>query len=519
MRRPGPRASTPGIAGPWVRIPLVLGAAAVLVGVVPALPAQAAPADDVPSVSVIPAERKPGDPNGGQWFVLSLDRGGKGTVLAKVTNTAQVAQRVQLYTRDLAFTDEGTPFVREGEQQDVGSWSTVQRQSLLLGPGESTLQPIEITAPEDAAPGDHLGVLVAETVGRQEGYEVVRRVATRLYVTVPGGASRAFTITRATPKTDSFWFPDRITTDVTLTNVGRVRLHPTVRVGKHTASGPTLLMSQSSERYTATQPVPWYGGLATLRVNAVEDTGLTRSVTKRVLVIPWGLLVLVVATALVAWRVLRWWRHRVTQLAALHTNVRRLERMITSLQAPTAVEHARLDDDDVVHTLLLSIKRAQRSGSHEALARLALALHEAEGPALPVLVEALPDAPDDRRSALLNAIASYDAEAVASQVSTHGVPADLLDQLRQRQAERAAGQNPPAPELAGPPAVAAPAAEPPAAASSVTAAPAAPRPPRTRRPRAATATTAATPTAAAVPAPRTRRPRATTGPTGSSRRT
>lgn len=400
------------------------------------MPAVTAHAEDVPSVSVSPAERSPDDPNDGQWFVLSLERGSTGSVVAKITNTARVPQRVHLYTRDLTFTDEGTPVVRDGEQQDVGGWSRVSQDSLLLGPGETVLQSVEVTAPDDADPGDHLGVLVAETVNRQEGYEVVRRVATRLYVTLPGAAARAFAITRASPSTDSFWFPREITTEVTLANLGRVRLHPTVRVGDEPASGAGTLLSQSSERYVATQSVPWYGGLVTLQAHAVEDTGLERSVTKRMLVIPWGLIALIAVTALVVWGVRRWWRRRVSKLDALQLNVRRLERMLLGMQAPTTAEHARLDEDDVVHTLLLSIKRAQRSGSHEALARLALALHEAEGPALPVLVEALPGAPEDRRCSLLDAIASYDAAAVGSQVQAYGVPTELVDELRQRQAAR-----------------------------------------------------------------------------------
>jgi hypothetical protein len=392
----------------------------------------AAHAQNVPSVSVRPADTGAGDPNGGQWFALELEPGETGRTTARILNPAGVAQRVVLYTRDLTFSEEGTPNVREGEQQGLGSWGTAP-QTLLLGPGESVLHTVTVTAPADADPGDHVGVLVAETSNRQDGQSVVRRIATRFYVTLPGAATRAMSIGDVDQQVDSPWFPKQVSTEVTLDNVGRVRLRPTVRVGDDIARGAQTLMSQSSERYQATTDVPWYGGVLRTPVQAIDDTGLARSVDQRLIVVPWGLLLALAAAGLVAWRLGGWWRRRSSRLDSLHSDVRRLERLLAQTLTATArpsedvsglAEQARAQDQ--VHELLVAAKRAERAGAYDSLGRLALALHAVQGPALPVLVDALPHQSEADLPEVRAAILSYDPDLVARQLQARGLSPELL---------------------------------------------------------------------------------------------
>jgi hypothetical protein len=392
----------------------------------------AAHAQDVPSVSVRPADTGADDPNGGQWFALELEPGETGSATARILNPAGVAQRVVLYTRDLTFSEEGTPNVREGEQQGLGSWGTAP-QTLLLGPGESVLHTVSVTAPADADPGDHVGVLVAETSNRQDGQSVVRRIATRFYVTLPGAATRAMSIGDVDQQVDSRWFPQQVSTEVTLDNVGRVRLRPTVRVGDDIARGAQTLMSQSSERYQATTGVPWYGGVLRMPVQAVDDTGLARSVDQRLIVVPWGLLLGLAGAGLVVWRLRGWWRRRSSRLDSLHSDVRRLERLLAQTLTAAArpsedvsglAEEARAQDQ--VHELLVAAKRAERAGAYDSLGRLALALHAVQGPALPVLVDALPHQSEADLPEVQAAILSYDPDLVARQLQARGLSPELL---------------------------------------------------------------------------------------------
>lgn len=407
----------------------------------PAASAAAATDTDIPSVSVAPAQAQPDDPNGGQWFVLELEPGESGSTLAKITNPAGIPQRVVLYVRDLAFTDEGTPFVREGEQEDVGSWSDARPTTLTLGPRQTVMSEVKITAPADADPGDHVGVLVAETSNRQEGFDVVRRVATRLYVTLPGAATREMAIEAVTPRADSRWFPGRVTTEVTLANTGRVRLRPTVLVAGEPARGSQVLLSRSVEQYTATRDIPWYGGIVGLQVQATDDSGLSRTLDKKMVVVPWGVLLFALAAVLLAWRLRHWWQHRSTRMDSLQADLRRLERLLaaqalagTKLPVLADLEPGPADDDEAhdsregerVADLLVAVKRAQRAGAHDSLARLALELHSLGGPALPVLLDALESVPEERRAAVLAAVGTYDGQAVAGELQARGLSPDLL---------------------------------------------------------------------------------------------
>src|SRR3954454_6502232 len=151
------------------RAAATVAAAAVAASGVLAAPALAADGvGDIPSVDVQPNHPDPHDPNGGQWFVLALPPGGTGTVQAKVSNPAKVAQTVTFALRDLTFADDGSPRIANaGAQQDVGAWGTPSRPSVELAALSSVVIPFTVTVPKDAEPGDHVGAIVALTANKQ----------------------------------------------------------------------------------------------------------------------------------------------------------------------------------------------------------------------------------------------------------------------------------------------------------------------------------------------------------------
>jgi hypothetical protein len=460
------------------------------VGAGVAVPALAADGvGDIPSVDVQPAHPDPHVPNGGQWFVLSLPPGGTGTVQARVSNPAKVTQTVTLALRDLTFADDGTPRIADpGPQQDVGAWGKPSRPTVELAARSSVIVPFTVTAPRDAEPGDHVGAIVGITANKQGTFRVVRQIGARFYVTVSGTAQRAFSITSVKSSKNSLWFPSTLDATVLLRNDGRTRVRPRVTVAGHEADGSRLLLSRSVEAYTASVSVPWYGGSVDLSVRAITDDGTVRTAHKSVFVIPWGLLVAVALGLLALFGLYRLVRWRLSRMHKLRADLERLERLIARLPAEPAAapdsesEDSDADDEAAVAALLTALKRTTRSGSGSATtARLALALRDAGGPAVPYLVQALASAEGPVRDELVEALRDSDPEVVRTEVARAVLPDDVRDALlAPPQAAPKPRAAPPKPRAARTPAKAAPKKRTAAPAAKKGATSTAPRPPKPR---------------------------------------
>jgi hypothetical protein len=391
---------------------------------------------DVPSVGVQPADPAKDDPNGGQWFLIALAPGESGTVRAKVSNPAKVTQTVSFELRDLTFANDGTPSISAGgTQQDVGSWGGPTQKTFELPPLQSVIVPFKVAVPSDAEPGDHVGAVVAVTANKQGQFRVVRQIATRFYVTVPGEAVRAYSILSVTPHKIGGLFPTSVNTEVVLRNDGRTRVRPKVTVGGKSANGSRLLLSRSVEKYTATTKIPWYGGPVNLSVRAVTDDGTVRTTDKSIFVIPFGLIGSVLAVGLLLFGIYKLIRLRLRRVSSMRSDIERLERLVArqgpapaakgSVPAPHADDNDANDNEDEVAALLVAIKRAQRSGSPASVARLALALHDAGGPAAPWLIGALGKVEGRQRDDVIAALRSCDPEVVAGEVRRSDLsPAD-----------------------------------------------------------------------------------------------
>ena len=165
------------------------------------------PAANVPSVTLVPTNTTPNDPNGGQWFYFSLKPGQTTSSAARIVNPASVPQTVTLSMSDLLFTPAGTPYLNKGKQTDVGSWAHFDVSSVTI-PAKSAVEvPFRVDVANSAEPGDHFGVVVAtsqpEAIGKSKSLQVVKIVATRMFITIPGIAVRSFQIGQITGKLDS----------------------------------------------------------------------------------------------------------------------------------------------------------------------------------------------------------------------------------------------------------------------------------------------------------------------------
>ena len=337
--------------------------------------ASAQTAEQIPSVSVRPVGTGENDPNGGQWFVASMNPGETKRLEARIYNPATVPQKVDLYLAGMRFNDNGTVEVTN-TPTDVGTWGKFERDSTTIGPRETTIEAFEITVPKGVDPGDHIGAVVFEHSAVGEGNILtLRRVAVRLYVSLPGDARRDFVIDGVTTKKDSWFFTRDLDINVRLRNTGGVRLETTVHVDGKEAVGSELLMSKAAENYEISRAVNFWGGPVRLVVQArTRSLGLpgpARQLRVTVWVIPWHLLALVALIVAIAFGLRLLMRRRGRKYRALQADMRRIERLLAQqnghpereVQRPSGVQ-------DREAAIRMAIKQAKRAGDLVTAERL-----------------------------------------------------------------------------------------------------------------------------------------------------
>ena len=349
---------------------------AFLAGTTGGVQAQSQPQSEeqIPALIVRPVGTTDGDPNGGQWFVTDLAPNESKDLAVQLTNPARVVQTVRLYLADIRFDRAGVPEVTN-VPSDIGTWGRFANPTVTIAPGETIVQSFTLTAPERADPGDHIGAVVVEHEAQGSGnIRSIKRVAVRLYATLPGDARRDFVIDRVSTAKDSSFFARELTVTVALRNTGRVRLEPTVRVDGAAATGSELLMSQAVEQYIVTKPVAFWGGPVRLRIDAetrlLGQSGPVRQMRVTVWVVPWHLVALLVLLAALVILGRLFVRRRRSRFTALRDDLRRMERLLaTSGRAPDAPP-VRPGHSDPVAAVRAASKQARRAGDLPTAERL-----------------------------------------------------------------------------------------------------------------------------------------------------
>jgi hypothetical protein len=347
---------------------------------------QSSPAPDgsgTQSVYVRPVGTSETDPNGGQWFVASASPGENKLFQVRVTNINDFPQTVRLYLADIAFDKQGVPEV-SNTSMDVGTWGRFENETVTLGPRETTIQSFSITVPEGIDPGDHVGAVVAEHEPEGSGnVRSVKRVAVRLYVTLPGDARRDFVIDQVAVQKNRSIMTSELDITVALRNTGRVRLEPSVHVDGKPTEGATMLMSQAVERYTITRAVGFFGGPVRLRVEAqsrsLGQAGPARDLRVTVWVIPWHLFIIILVLAAVAFLVRRYLRNRKGKYSDIQADIRRIERLVSQQMRQTGGTNGARDHADAGAAIRGAIKQARRAHDGATVERLELALQAVGG--------------------------------------------------------------------------------------------------------------------------------------------
>lgn len=245
-----------------------------------------------------------------------------------VANQTPAPMTFDLYAADAFNAGGGGAFSlrRKGDpEHGIGAWLHLQYSTVTV-PGNSSVEvPFTIDPPADATPGYHVGGIVAQStqvaIRRYGpiGVAVIQAVGTRVYGRILGPLHPALSVTSTSLRIDrslvsQFGGAVRAGVAFSVKNTGNVPLSPTAvaslsaLIGGTAASWkervPQVLPGSS---LTVTEParsiVPW-GSLAAhvlLRSAQAGATGQTSS-----LVVPWGLVLVVLALVVsaVAWR--RW---------------------------------------------------------------------------------------------------------------------------------------------------------------------------------------------------------------------
>lgn len=387
---PRPRALT-GILG-------VLLIAAMSVLALPASPVHAADgpvhaADGEVTWSVQPST--PSGPDGRTELSYQVAPGSTITDWVAVTNSGDVPATFRVYAADATTDYDSAAFTLIGADQastGAGSWTQVDTGpavcddtgdaaeaacaaglgvSVTVEPGSRVDLPVTITVPHDATPGDHSAGIVASLLseGAAEGATVRRedRVGTRVYLRVDGPLSPGLGVAGVVAGYDGSWNPfgggtARVGFD--LQNLGNTRISaaPEIRLtgpfgidlGTITASPVSNLLPGSTGHVAATLDgvPPLLLLFADVTVTAVPADGvaagdpLPAAVTSSVVAwaVPWLLLGVVVAAAVVIWllvRVRRRSRQRLAEELAHYADAVRAEALTESSRPRSESEPVR----------------------------------------------------------------------------------------------------------------------------------------------------------------------------------
>jgi hypothetical protein len=193
--------------------------------------------------------------------------------------------------------------------------------------------PFQVQVPHDVVPGDHIGVFVVQSVPQRDGVnQLIERVATRLYVTVPGVASRGMVISGLSRQLHSAIWPSSVSLLTILRNTGRIALNPIVAVNGRRAAGSTTLLAESRELYSTKLHLPWWGGHVRLRILAWAPGVPLQTRELTFWVINWVLIAVVLLGLLTVALVVTMWRRRRRRARAerrtLESRLRELESLV-----------------------------------------------------------------------------------------------------------------------------------------------------------------------------------------------
>ncbi|MHC5797378.1 hypothetical protein ACVXZ4_14595 [Lacisediminihabitans sp. FW035] len=236
----------------------------------------AANAEDTNGISGAPANETGAD--GRSRFSYQISPGQQLQDGYLVRNTGTTSQTMTVFATDAFNTPDGGYGLldTDAKAEDSGAWVTfaggAKALSLPIAAGASQLVPFTLTVPADASPGDHAAGLVISVLSPSGQVLVDRRVATRLYVRVPGALQATLTVGNIAAKYAGQLNPFTGTTSLVFTvkNNGNVALAANAVVGVNTYFG---IGASSIRRASIGELLPGASRVITMSVPGVGQLG------------------------------------------------------------------------------------------------------------------------------------------------------------------------------------------------------------------------------------------------------
>ena len=151
-----------------------------------------------------PANPDPNNPRTQSIFIMEIEGGESKQDTILVANNSDVEQTIELYAVDGIVSSSGSYTCRQESEARVGigRYTTLEKNSLTLKPGETEEVSFTVTMPSNADVGEHNGCIVFQTPTNDSATEgnirVHMRQAIRLVATVPGDLHRDVAISSFT---------------------------------------------------------------------------------------------------------------------------------------------------------------------------------------------------------------------------------------------------------------------------------------------------------------------------------
>lgn len=250
---------------------------------------------------------------------VSIKPGETLTKELKIRNESKTERVITTTSKDFIVTDnEGTPLQLENLDETTNRWAAsswihLSPTSFRLKPGETRSVMITIIAPEDALAGGHYSMVLHspknESVLTESGSFIDTNVGTLVYITVPGDIKEDARVTEFLAPSFSEYGPISISTiianlsDIHITPAGSIKI--TNWLGGKTADIPlsqTNIFPNTAREFENTLNRKWLFGRYSATLNAgYGTTGQALSAVLFFWVIPWRLIVLIIAALIFAY--------------------------------------------------------------------------------------------------------------------------------------------------------------------------------------------------------------------------
>lgn len=247
-------------------------------------------------LGAFPTNYNPENPKTKSWFIYELKPGKSMEDSITIVNNSEKPINVKVYPVDATTTSDGAfALLNETQEQSgIGSWVKMSKTLLTLEPKSATPVPFTIRVPRQTIVGDHAGGIIVQEVENMKeaasgiGLNIVSRVGTRIYQTVPGDKVFKMEIRDLTYKV----VEEKLEYSFILENLGNVILTPTGRVELKDASGKiveTIYLNNLGSVFPgkptqntakSTQTRPMFGEFsATVIVNYTPTKDISKSIS------------------------------------------------------------------------------------------------------------------------------------------------------------------------------------------------------------------------------------------------